>query len=384
MGERRRIRAATVVGIAFVVLVVSGATYLRLWPSTQSIPRPMPTFSPLPVSADFYDLKAASDGSAWVLLRTSRGDALIYGTSDGGLSWRPIATPNQSSNDKYGIQLVDESHGFVQHGHGLLATADGGRTWRAVPLPPGYSFGLGARFLTASKGWYQDLEVNPDQTAQPSSMWWTSNAGESWSLLWRVTADQPSAGAIPLDGVKYVLGFDGSLGWLSIRSAPSQRLLQTQDGGHTWSEASLPGTEPMLLYSVATLAGDSAILLARAGDHWWAIRSGDGGRTWANRVPIPISVPGTSGAYDLPAFVDPDRWMVAGGPVIHATSDAGRTWHDVHPKLPAGIFALHDLWMFPGGKGWATGSDAVRGGSLHVLATRDGGATWSLSPVPHL
>jgi photosystem II stability/assembly factor-like uncharacterized protein len=214
-------------------------------------------------------------------------------------------------------------------------------------------------------------------------MWWTSNAGASWSLLWRVTADQPAAGAIPLDGVKYVLGFDGSLGWLSLRLESSQRLLFTQDGGHTWSESVLPGGEPLLLGSVVSLAGDSAILLARGnGARWWAIRSRDGGRTWADSVSIPITE--TPGAFDSPAFIDKDHWMVAGGAVIHATSDAGRTWHDVHTKLPSGIFALHDLWLYPGGKGWATGSDAERGGSLHVLVTGDGGTTWSLSPVPHL
>jgi photosystem II stability/assembly factor-like uncharacterized protein len=342
----------------------------------------MPTFSPLPVSAEFYDLKAAPGGYAWVFLRTTGGEGLVYGTSDGGVSWRPIPIPTESSRDKYGIQLIDESHGFVQHGRGLLATADGGRTWRTVPLPPGYTFGLGARFLTASRGWYQDIRAYPDQAAQPSSMWWTSNAGASWSLLWKVSADQPAAGAIPLEGSKYVLGFDGSLGWLALRLASSHRLLFTQDGGLTWSESALPGGEPVLLGSVVSLPGDSAILLSRTGTRWWAIRSRDGGRTWADRVPIPIT--DSPGAFDSPAFIDKDHWMVAGGAVIHATSDGGRTWHDIRPKLPAGIFALHDLWLFPGGRGWASGSDAERGGSLHVLATTDGGATWSLSPVPHL
>jgi photosystem II stability/assembly factor-like uncharacterized protein len=140
----------------------------------------------------------------------------------------------------------------------------------------------------------------------------------------------------------------------------------------------------VLLYSVVPLPGDSAILLVRAGPRWWAIRSRDGGRTWADRRPIPISVPDTSGAYDRPAFLDLEHWMVAGGAVINATSDGGRTWRQVHTELPAGIYALHDLWLFPGGKGWATGSDAVRGGSLYVLTTADGGSTWSLSPVPYL
>lgn len=382
MSERRRFRGVALIGVAAIVLAASAATYLRLWPSTHSTSRLTPSPTPLFTSAELNDLKAASDGSAWVFLRTSRREALIYGTSDGGRSWRRMTIPTESSNDKYGIQLIDESHGFVSRGRGLLATADGGRTWQPVPLPPGYTFGLGARFITARRGWYQDLGVDPNQTAHPSSMWWTANAGASWSLLWKVSADQPAAGAIPLEGVKYVLEFDGSLGWLAIRLGSSQRLLYTQDGGHAWSESVLPTTEPLLLYSVVTLPGDSAVLLARSGSRWWAIRSGDGGRTWTDRVLIPISVPDTSGAYDRPAFIDQLHWMVAGGKVIHATSDGGRTWRDVHTRLPAGIFALHDLWLFPDGRGWATGSNAERGGSLFVLITADGGATWMLSPVP--
>lgn len=334
--------------------------------------------------AEFNDLKALPDGSAWVSLRTFGGGDLIYGTSDGGRSWRAVAIPKELPNHLLGIQLIDKTHAFALLGRGLLTTADGGLTWRPVSLPPGLTFGLGAHFLTPTRGWYQDLAAYLDQAGQPSAMWWTSNAGASWSLLWRVTADHPADGPIPLDGTKYVLAFDGSVGWLAIGLQGSSRLLQTRDGGHTWSGTALPGSEPMLLYSVEPLAGDSAILLARAGARWWAIRSRDGGRTWPDRVPIPVSVPDTSGAYDRPAFIDWDHWMVAGGTVIHATSDAGRTWHDVHSKLPAGIFALHDLWLFPGGKGWATGSDAVRGGSLHVLVTGDGGTTWSLAPVPHL
>lgn len=376
-------RGVALVGIASIALAVVAATYLRLWPAAHSTAQSKPSASPLATSAEFLDLNAAQDGSAWVFLRTAGGDSLIYGTSDGGRSWRPLDIPRESSRDKYGIQLIDASHGFLQHGRGLHATADGGRTWRPVPLPPGYTFGLGARFLTATRGWYQDIRAYPDQAAQPSSMWWTSNAGASWSLLWKVSVDQPAAGAIPLEGSKYVLGFDGSLGWLSLRQGSSQSLLFTQDGGRTWSESALPGGEPMLLGSVVSLPGDSAILVVRGdGARYWGIRSRDGGRTWAYRVPLPIT--GTPGAYDRPAFIDQDHWMVAGGPVIHATSDGGRTWRDFRPKLPAGIFALHDLWLFPGGKGWATGSNAERGGSLFVLMTTDGGATWSLSPVPHL
>jgi photosystem II stability/assembly factor-like uncharacterized protein len=87
-------------------------------------------------------------------------------------------------------------------------------------------------------------------------------------------------------------------------------------------------------------------------------------------------------AYDRPAFVDSDHWLVAEGSVIHTTTDGGQTWRDKHAHLPGGIVALHDLWLFADGKGWATGTDI--GGGVHVLRTNDGGNSWSLSPVPQL
>ena len=38
--------------------------------------------------------------------------------------------------------------------------------------------------------------------------------------------------------------------------------------------------------------------------------------------------------------------MVTGGAVIHATSDAGRTWHDVHPKLKFNAHGANQLDFF--------------------------------------
>jgi photosystem II stability/assembly factor-like uncharacterized protein len=97
---------------------------------------------------------------------------------------------------------------------------------------------------------------------------------------------------------------------------------------------------------------------------------------------IPIAAPESSGAYDRPAFIDQDHWMVAGGSVIHSTSDSGRTWRDVRTRLPTGIVDLHDLWLSRQGTGFGTGADV--GGWYHVVTTADGGSSWSLSPVPNI
>lgn len=384
MTEARRIRAAVVIGIVCLVLVVTAAGYLRLGPFRQVPVRPQTTTLPTPAfaTAQFKDLQAISAGSAWVFMTASDGTGLVYASANGGRAWSQLVIPQNAAAQKYGMQLIDARHGLLQLQRGLMSTADAGRSWHQVPLPPGQSFGLGAHFITADSGYYQDLAAYPNQAAQPSSMWWTANAGASWRLIWQVNADHPAAGAIPLDGTKFVLAFDGSLGWLVVRSGDSERLLETVDGGKGWSSTPLPVTGSMILYDLQVLDDGSAVLIGRTGSRWMAIQSRDGGRTWVDSRPIPIATSPDSGSYDRPTLIDVDHWFVADGSVIHSTADGGVGWRDIHSKLPSGIASLHDLWLYQGGRGWASSTDTA--GGYHILTTSDGGAIWTLSPVPHL
>lgn len=384
MTAPRRVRAAAVIGIVVLVLVVIAAGYLRVGPFSH--PPRLPRTTPTPISAlataQLNDLQAVSPGSAWVLMTALDGTGLVYASTDGGHAWSQLAIPQNVGARKYGIELIDQRHALLQLQRGLMSTADGGRSWNQVPLPPGQSFGLGAHFITVDSGYYQDLAAYPNQAAQPSSLWWTANAGASWKLIWQVNADHPAAGAIPLDGTKYVLAFDGSLGWVVVRSGASERLLATVDGGHSWSSTPLPVSGSLILYDLQLLKDGSAILVGRSGVNWLAIQSRDGGRTWVDSRPIPMATPPETGEYDRPTLLDIDHWLVADGSVIHSTADGGVAWRSIRSRLPSGIAALHALWLYEGGKGWATGTDY--GGGYHVLTTSDGGATWTLSPVPHL
>ncbi len=101
-------------------------------------------------------------------MTTLDGGPLLYRTSDFGRSWQAIAVPQAGVDQKFGFQLIDRTTGMVQLGHGLMSTGNGGQTWQEVPLPAGQTFGLGAHFLTANKGWYQDLAAYPNQAAQPT------------------------------------------------------------------------------------------------------------------------------------------------------------------------------------------------------------------------
>jgi photosystem II stability/assembly factor-like uncharacterized protein len=329
--------------------------------------RPTTASVPPPVTARLLRLQVASPTVAWVCLLALRsGAGLVYATLDGGRTWRSLKYSWETANPKFGAQVIDVAHGTLQLGDGLYATSDGGRAWHRVPLPPGERFGLGAHFLTPSVGWYLDLAVYQDLAQQPTAMWWTSDQGASWSELWRVDSQHPESGGVPLNGIKYVLGFrDASTGWLGVRQSTSSRLPVTGDGGHVWSPVDLPLNEPADLTSLELLSDGSAVLLARTSTAWLALPSRDGGRTWEEGRSVPIATAPSGAGQDRPSFMDHDHWAVANGSRLHVTSDAGRTWRDVSPARPPGITALHDLWLTVGGPGWATAEDA--GGNLRVL-----------------
>jgi photosystem II stability/assembly factor-like uncharacterized protein len=208
-------------------------------------------------------------------------------------------------------------------------------------------------------------------------MWWTTNGGVSWSELWRVDARHPSAAGLSPDGTKFVLGFrDPAHGWLAVRRGDGGSVLATDDGGRSWSPVGLPEDEPAVADSLQVLGDGTIVLLERTRSGWVAVTSRDGG-AWEGPRPVPIAPPGPDGELGRPAFTDHDHWAVADGARLLATADAGRTWRPVAISLPRGVTTLRDLWLLPGGQGWATAEGAI--GTLAVLSTRDGGRRWSPS-----
>jgi photosystem II stability/assembly factor-like uncharacterized protein len=187
----------------------------------------------------------------------------------------------------------------------------------------------------------------------------------------------------------YALGIlrqpDGN-GW-SAGGNPALR--RTTDGGATWTPACVPS---------AAATGPGAfrgITFAADGIHGWvvggtatepvAVRTVDGGQHWL----LSTLPPGITGTLNGVAFADVRHgWAVghltgtgpanAAGGVMLATGDGGATW--TSQPLPADVGRLNRVAVVDADHAWAVGV-ALNGAPL-IVATSDRGATWVRQTIP--
>ena len=170
------------------------------------------------------------------------------------------------------------------------------------------------------------------------------------------------------------------VGWLLVDFASGDYgLIHTVDGGVTWTRQLTAPSEGHAKYlkffdpalGVLALIGTQPVL--------W--RTADGGQTWSSRRAL--EVPATVLSW---SFVDSDHgWMLAAprppGDLLPArlyrTEDAGRSWLDLGPPVPAADQAFQVNFSYLT-TGWLT----TVGSGPYVYRTQDFGATWSKVALP--
>jgi photosystem II stability/assembly factor-like uncharacterized protein len=258
----------------------------------------------------------------------------VASTSNAGAAWSssPIKVPGKRfAEDLFGgggIFFLDQLHGWVNLGiysssafkRGmLLATDDGGKTWKA---PPGDS-GMGGTlcFFSEKDG---VLAGGPQDT----ELWVTHDASKSWQeLSLKATpeaapADQPTYGEPICE--------DAKSGFLPVTfskdGSPSALVLfATDDGGRTWkSERTQSGLEDLGPLVSSTVAGSDLI------------------------------------------FAPPQR----GGKALELTTIPATGRSNSIATRVAGSASVSQLSFMNSSTGWASTDDAL-------LSTTDGGATWT-------
>jgi photosystem II stability/assembly factor-like uncharacterized protein len=273
----------------------------------------------------------------------------VFATSDGGATWKRSHPVNATIRADNSLQLIlgftDAQHGwmFVLAGGRLApdwfvyATTNGGMDWQETAQIPLVSSFCGVTFIQPNVGFLGGC-IN---TGGPyASLTVTRDGGKTWQ-----TQKLPT----PLGDMFTITSpvfFDRYRGVLPIRasamqgntSSPYDYLDITDDGGTTWRALpplTLPGYPEA--FGFADPTHFLVLVTGVKGDQDTIYRSSDGGMTWTEGAPVP-SMMGPS----VPqfGFVDPQHGFVeapgavgAGPSIFLATSDGGKTWRNVHPRL---------------------------------------------------
>lgn len=261
---------------------------------------------------EFRDVHGVDSVRAYLLSAGPGRQSQIYGTRDGGTTWRRqfLNLDSQAFYDCFafwdgesGIAMSDGVNGVFP----LLRTVDGGRRWTALRTAP-----------PAGKG----------------------------------------EGAFAASGT-CVATFGDSLAWIATGAGAAARVLRTRDRGATWQAVTTPiaqGTPTSGHASIAfrtaadgiAVGGDIVDTLKVRPDN--VIRTSDGGASWSSGGTL--SFPGV--AYGVAFVPGADSTAVAVGPRGACwTQDGGRSWMPLDTLSHWSVaFASRDAgWMVgPGGR----------------------------------
>ena len=242
----------------------------------------------------------------------------VLHSDDAGRTWTQSAVP--ASANLTAVYFADERHGWaVGHVEAILATADGGETWRLMHFEPGNAQPLlDVVFTDDSRG---------VAVGAYGVIYVTSDGGSVWSQV----PFEPEA----LRGAEKVevseddmeadvdLGFEfhlnaiapGPPGRLYI-GAEAGRLFRSDDAGAHWRE--LPSPYDGSFHGVLPLEGDALLAFGLRGN---LFRSEDGGATWS------AVETGTTALLNGGARIDADTVVVVGmAGVILVSRDGGRSF----------------------------------------------------------
>ena len=274
---------------------------------------------------DFRDLHAF-DAQCCVAMSAGQADASrIYRTTDGGESWQLAYQNTEPLGFFNGIAFGDARRGIlagdpVGSRLFLLASTDGGISWRRIAAASAPEMGDGEHAFAAS-------------------------------------------------GTHLCVGRDGKV-WVTSGGVRA-RVFRSDDWGETWTSHATPmiaGGASTGIFSITFRGAEDEVGLAVGGDYQKetegqdnAMRSSDGGRTWQ-------LIQGGDGAAPFPfrsclGFVGGGNVVVAVGPSGSDISrDGGVTWNPL-----AGAVGFHTLSV-AGDTVWAAGA----GGRVGILTVRSG------------
>jgi photosystem II stability/assembly factor-like uncharacterized protein len=350
----------------------------------------------------------------------------IWATHDGGLTWSLQASGLTAAFSVAQVRFADEQHGWAlayQQGRedvrsAVVATADGGTTWRRVfssrsqlvigisPEGPG-----GAWLLSVDQGSLFMYALGLRGYGCVTRLWHTGDSGATWSVKVIDSAVVPlaldgDADALCTAGAGIFTSADAGLTWKARTSGGSYMvmaatatgatdvwavdylgaLLHTTDGTR-WNEVADIGRVSRMLDDVCFVDADNGWVVGSDNTENDALimRTTDGGDTWTRQT---SAIAGEVMAVD---FADRDHGWAAsdqatgiGGYALQSTNDGGQTW--TRRKLHSGLSFVGPIESLDAKTAWVAAGyypkESTRDPRSALFRTDDGGATWKITALP--
>jgi photosystem II stability/assembly factor-like uncharacterized protein len=315
------------------------------------------------------------------------------------------AAPANHGDNGQLVRFIDDKRGWVGAGPSLLATNDGGRTWRTQYK--NVAVFLQIDFIDAKRGWAVSCDLllrttdggehwvplkQPDQPivavdfvspqigwglSRFGALYHTTNGGKSWERL----LGRGQVQSMCLTGPK--------VGWIAKRDAISK----TTDGGKSWKRALQANRNPRWASGSLDCLGANVWALfaggiaAVRGGHA-VYRSRDAGGSWKIVLGQFANPDGTSPAPPVDAYADAFQvvtsnlvWFSGHCPVcqpqerpsVSVTTDSGRHWRRHYlgrvSGIPVSVFFVDQI------RGWVVLGSFP---DVRLFATTDGGLSWRL------
>ena len=291
--------------------------------------------------------------------------AAVTGYVITGSGWAQRYAP-QSFEEFHDVAMGDAAHVWVVGADQpgplsvgvVIATSDGGATWREEPLRTAASFD-GVASVDAGHCWVVGRTVVDG--APSSVIYATSDGGATWA---------PQLTGFPT--VLTALAFSDASHGLAVGTGGT--ILSTSNGGADWSTHLLGNDENLIdvAFPDALHGWVVSATSSPGGEVGGAIfATGDGGLSWHTEVlDVPAGFTGVS-------FADATHgWAVTRSGGLYRTEDGGASWSV--GQIPANGVPVEDVDFPDATHGWAVGGAPWSAGGLGtvVWATSDGGDSW--------
>ena len=256
----------------------------------------------------------------------------------------------------HGVFFLDQNRGWAVGGYGvLLATEDGGKTWKVRPRPTEDSL-RDIYFADSNNGWIlceRNLYQLKSNSEPRTYLMNTTDGGEKWQRVSIPRADVNARlvrAVFSPSGRGWAFGEDGVV-------------FKSSAEGGKWTRLPSP-TRHLLLGG--TFIDDNRGWLVGAGAT--ILQTSDGGETW--HVSKLTETQGVR--FNATSFIGNRLgWAVGSGGAVFRTVNGGRTWQAQRSGVSADLL---DVKFLDALEGWAVGAE---GTAIH---TADGGLNWVKEP----